>query len=132
MLTADEHYWYGAVPASISTEAPSALVTFSPTAGSAAGDANGWVRSASLGLSTVTNGATSSSGIRCVLDPAAAPASAAALPASCPYVGDGSAIPASGSHTLYLSVMDGAGTAQPLQTFDFQSDAVAPAARVKL
>ena len=87
----------------------------------------GWYRT---GVRVTVTGAsadgTPAASIRCVLDPATAPTSFGQLPASCPYLGAGALVSASGRHTIYAASIDASNNASDVRSAAFNIDSTPP------
>jgi len=89
---------------------------------------NGWYVS-SVHVTVASADAAGGSGVgetRCVLDPAAAPASFGDLPAGCSYTGAGADVTSDGQHTLYFASKDVAGNTEAPKNVSFKIDRTAP------
>jgi hypothetical protein len=67
---------------------------------------------------------------RCVLDPAIAPATFDALPASCLYLGAGTDVSSDGEHALYFASADSHGNKEAVTSKSFKIDATTPTLNV--
>jgi hypothetical protein len=63
---------------------------------------------------------------RCVLDPAAAPATFDDMSAGCAYTGAGASVPADGQHALYAASKDNAGNKEAVKSQAVKIDKTAP------
>lgn len=63
---------------------------------------------------------------RCVLDPAAVPATFDDLPSPCPYTGAGASVSDDGMHTVYAAARDTAGNKEAVKSESFKIDSTTP------
>lgn len=108
-----------------------AFATF-PTTGisltpAAPDGSNGWyVHPVNVAVSA-SDLASTVTAINCVLDPASAPTSFGALPASCPFLAPGGGtVAANGRHAIFAAAANAAGYAAAPVSRSFQIDTVAP------
>jgi FG-GAP repeat protein len=91
---------------------------------------NGWYRHPVRVAVSASDLASTVAAIRCVLDPARAPASFGALPASCGFLAPGGgSVTANGRHILYAAASNTAGYAASPTSRSVQIDTVAPRVR---
>jgi Regulator of Chromosome Condensation (RCC1) repeat protein len=99
------------------TAPPATSIALSPPAPDGQ---NGWyVSDVSVSVSA-TDDDSGVAETRCVLDPAAAPASFADVPTSCPYAGAGGTVNSVGLHTVYTASQDAAGNAETPVSVSFK------------
>ena len=87
---------------------PAPVTSFTPSPGSPNGT-NGWYRTPVNLIITASGLGTTVAQTRCVLDPAAAPASFDALPGSCPFTGSGANVTGDGVHHVYAASVNASG-----------------------
>jgi FG-GAP repeat len=103
---------------------PTAAVVTTP---SAPDGSNGWFRHPVNIAVSAADLASPVAAIRCVLDPAGAPLSFGALPASCAFPAPaGASVATNGQHTVYAAAMNAAGYAGTSTSHVFRIDTVGP------
>jgi hypothetical protein len=88
---------------------------------------NGWYKSAvTASVTATTVGTAHVVGLRCILDPAVAPATFNDIPSTCPYAQGGARITTNGRHTLYAASRDDHNNTSAVVTRQVNIDGVAP------
>jgi hypothetical protein len=103
---------------------PTTAISLTPAAPDGS---NGWYVHPVNVAASASDLASTVTAINCVLDPASAPTSFGALPASCPFLAPGGAtVAANGRHAFYAAAVNAAGYAASPVSRSFQIDTVAP------
>jgi hypothetical protein len=101
---------------------PTTSIALSPVAPNGR---NGWyVSPVDVVVSAVDDAGVATT--RCALDPPSPPKSFAAIPAACPFAGDGSAVGGDGQHTVYAASLGALGTTEPPTSATFKIDTSPP------
>ena len=105
---------------------PVPVTSFTPSPGSPNGN-NGWYRTPVNVIITASGLGTTVAQTRCVLDPAAAPASFDALPGSCPFTGSGANVTGDGVHRIYAASVNVSGNKESPVLSTLKIDSTPPA-----